>query len=236
MRLFAYEQATQLYPARNRDGGRSRPDPDGRRAAPRPRAGPGAGPTTWRPARPSSLRRGGTTVPDPRLFAEAALAMRAWPLGIGVLDDQPSGFSSEALELLGEEDVGLRARTTGPPRGLALLLAGTADRRSTLAEEAVDDCADASATPRPSLHVLSNAQLAIWGPDIHERDLGWMEEPLALMDEIGQRRARAAGPQPPDRLPVELDDLPARGCGAACARAADDRELGPSRAGLRADA
>jgi tetratricopeptide (TPR) repeat protein len=121
------------------------------------------------------------TADDARLMAEAGLAMRAWPRGGGVLDEQPARLLEEALERLDERDSELRARVLARLAAALYYWAGTEERRTALVDEAVA-IARRLGEPVTLAHVLSNCQLATWGPDYTERDLEWMEEVLRLLE------------------------------------------------------
>ncbi|MFL5820413.1 MAG: ATP-binding protein [Solirubrobacteraceae bacterium] len=207
MRLFAYEQAATLYelalstsdalpPERKRDAqlllalGQARA-----------RADHLASRDTLIAAAQAARE-----VDDPRLFASAGLAMRAFPLGSGVLDDQPSGLLSEALERLDEADSPLRAEVLARLAVSLYYWPGTEPRRMALAEEAVA-MARRLDDPAALAHVLSNAQLATWGPDTTERDLTWMEEVLRLTDRLGDDQLELAARNRQIDFLVELNDL-----------------------------
>jgi hypothetical protein len=85
---------------------------------------------------------------------------------------------------------------------------GTAARRAALAEEAVRTARRLD-DPKTLIHVLSNAQLAVWGPDTTERDLAWVEEARRLMDEAGDHELELSLRNRQVDFLVELDDLPA---------------------------
>jgi tetratricopeptide (TPR) repeat protein len=142
------------------------------------------------------------------VFTSATLAMRAFPRGTGVIDDVPAGLLSEALEREKEGDPAVRA-------GLLARLAvafyyhpGTSERREQLVDEAVA-LARERADPATLAYVLSNAQLALWGPDTTERDLGWTEELLRLTEGSGSAELALATRNRQIDYLVELDDLPA---------------------------
>jgi hypothetical protein len=147
-------------------------------------------------------------VPDPRLFTEAALAIRAYPLGIGVICDQPTALLTEALELLADDEVALRARALSRLAVAIYYRPGAAERRAGLAEEAVA-LARGLDDPRTMIHVLSNAQLAVWGPDTTERDLGWMSEALDLIDQTSDHELELSVRNRQIDFLIELGDLPA---------------------------
>ena len=108
--------------------------------------------------------------------------MRAWPLGSGVLDDQPSRLLSQALKLLdGEDERALRARVQSRLAASLYYWAGTEARREGLVLDALAIARDLD-DPATLAHVLSNGQLATWGPDYTGRDLRWMEELLVLIE------------------------------------------------------
>jgi hypothetical protein len=185
MRLFAYEEAANLYGLALDALDQLDPDPELRAQLM----------LAWARARARSNHLAGRDAlleaadaarhaDDPRLFAEAALAMRAWPRGGGVLDDQPSGVLEEALDRVGKADQALRARLLARLAASLYYWAGTEERRNALVEEAVE-IARRVEDPATLAHVLSNGQLATWGPDYTERDLGWMEELVDLIDRVG---------------------------------------------------
>ena len=210
MRLFAYEEAANLYRLALDALDQLDADPEQRArlmlawARARARSNHVAGRAALLEA--AEAARG---LADPRLLAETALAMRAWPRGAGVLDDQPCGVLAEALERLGDRDPALRARLLARLAASLYYWSGTEERRRALVEEAVaiarrlDDAATLA-------HVLSNGQLATWGPDNTDRDLAWMEELLQLIEQVGgdDELELATRNRQIDFL-VELADLPA---------------------------
>jgi hypothetical protein len=207
MRRFGYEQAAELFRLGLEMDELQEPDP-ARRAAllldlglAQARVDDAAATETLVAAAEAAR-----VVPDPERFARAALAIRAYPLGTGVVSEQPAALLDEALEMLGDEAVGLRARVLAR-LGVALYYwPGTAQRRAELAEEAVTT-ARALADPRTLLHVLSNAQLAVWGPETTERDLGWMQEALALIEVTGDHDLELSVRNRQVDFLLELDDL-----------------------------
>ena len=186
MRLYAYEQAAELYELALEMSELDRPDAK-RRAElllglgrARARADHLASRETLIEAGEAAIAAG-----EPRLLAEAALSMRAWPLGSGVLDDQPSRLLSQALKLLdGEQERALRARVQARLAASLYYWTGTEARRESLVLEALA-IARGLGDPATLAHVLSNGQLATWGPYYTGRDLRWMEELLALIEEMG---------------------------------------------------
>ena len=145
---------------------------------------------------------------DPRLFAEAGLAMRAWPRGSGVLDEQPSGMLTKALERLEDGDPALRARVLARLAVSLYYWPGTEERRRALVEEAIETARSLD-DPATLAHVLSNGQYASWGPDNTERDLAWMEELLVLVDELGDDELELAARSRQIDFLVELNDMAA---------------------------
>jgi AAA ATPase domain len=213
MRQFGYEQASELFQLALELDELQEHDP-ARRAKLLLALGLAQGRVDHAAATDTLVAAAGTagTIPDAALFTEAALAIRAYPLGIGVICDQPSALLTEALELLGESDVTLRARALARLAVSLYYWPGTVERRAALAEEAVV-AARGLGDPRTLIHVLSNAQLAVWGPDTTERDLAWMEEALALIDQTGDRELELSVRNREIDFRIELDDLP----GAAAA-------------------
>jgi tetratricopeptide (TPR) repeat protein len=145
---------------------------------------------------------------DARLMAESGLSMRTWPLGAGVLDEQPGKLLQEALERLDDGDIALRARVLARLSAALYYWAGTEERRKALAGEAVT-IARGLGDPTTLAHVLSNAQLATWGPDYTERDLGWMEELLLLFEQVDDDSLALITRNRQIDFLVELADLPA---------------------------
>ncbi len=184
MRVFAYEQAAQLFElALEMD---ELAGVDLRRKAELLLAlGQARGRADHEAARDTLIAAGeaARAADDARLMAEAGLAMRAWPLGAGVLDEQPSRLLQEALERLDERDEALRARVMARLSAGLYYWAGTEERRKELVAEAVA-IARRLEDPATLAHVLSNGQLATWGPDYTERDLAWVQELLVLLERL----------------------------------------------------
>ena len=211
MRQYAYEQAAELYELALDMGELDRPD-GARRAELLLGLGRARARADHLASRETLIEAGEAAIAAgmPRLLAEAGLSMRAWPLGSGVLDDQPSRLLSQALKLLdGEDDPALRARVQSRLAASLYYWTGTEARRESLVLEALAIARDLD-DPATLAHVLSNGQLATWGPDYTGRDLHWMEELLVLIEEMGgaddlelMTRNRQI-----DFL-VELGDLPA---------------------------
>jgi hypothetical protein len=209
MRIFAYEQAADLFQLAL--DAADFVDHDPKRRAELMLA--------WARARARSDHQAGREallaaadcareLEDPRLFAEAGLSMRAWPRGGGVLDDQPSGVLSEALERLQDGDAALRARVLARLAVSLYYWPGTEERRRALVKEAIQTARSLD-DPATLAHVLSNGQYASWGPDNTERDLAWMEELLVLVDELGDDELELAVRNRQIDFLVELNDLPA---------------------------
>ncbi len=209
MRLFAYEQAAELYQLALDVGELLAPDPEHRaeillaKGKALRRADHFAATDTLIAA--ADAARG---LEDPKLFAEAALAMRAFPRGMGVISDEPSALLSEALERLGDGDVALRARVMARLGVAAYYMPGTEARRLALAEEAIE-LARGLDDDTTLAHVLSNGQLATWAPHNAERDLAWMRELLSLTARSGDDELELAGRNRLLDLLIELDDVPA---------------------------
>jgi AAA ATPase domain len=184
MRLFAYEQAAGLFRLALEMAELCDPDA-GRRAELLLALGRAHARADHTAARETLIEAGeaARAADDPRLMAEAGLAMRAWPRGGGVLDEQPGRLLQEALERLDERDSELRARVLARLAAALYYWAGTEERRKSLVEEAVA-IARRLGDPATLAHVLSNCQLATWGPDYTERDLDWMEEVLGLLARV----------------------------------------------------
>jgi hypothetical protein len=207
MRLFAYEQAADLYRLAIDTSELLPPDPLRRTILllalghARARADHlGAKETLVAAA--AAAREAGET----KLMADAALTIRAFPQGAGVLDEQPGALLNEVLERLHEGDSPLRARVLAR-LGVALYYwPGTDHRRHALAEDSVAMArrlGDASTL----IHVLSNAQLATWSPYETERDLEWMGEALTLIEQTGDHELELSVRSRRIDLLIELDDL-----------------------------
>jgi tetratricopeptide (TPR) repeat protein len=209
MRLFAYEQAAELFELALEMSELSGPDA-GRRAELLLALGRARGRADRRGARETLIEAGDAarTADDPRLMAEAGLAMRAWPLGSGVLDEQPSRLLDEALTRLDERDRALRARVMARLAASLYYWAGTERRRAALVEDAVA-LAREEGDPATLAHVLSNGQIATWGPDYTERDLVWMQELLLLIEQIHDDELELITRNRHIDLLVEVADLPA---------------------------
>jgi tetratricopeptide (TPR) repeat protein len=142
----------------------------------------------------------------PDLLADAALGIHVFNLSPGVPDDVAIALLEEALERIGPEDGSVRARLMARIATAIYYRFGTADRRNAMVTEAVA-MARRLDDPATLAYVLINGQLATWGPDTTERDLGWVDELLVLTEEAGnaelavQTRTRQI-----DYL-LELDDL-----------------------------
>lgn len=142
----------------------------------------------------------------PELLAQAALGIHVFNLSPGVPDDAAIGLLEEALERIGPDDNALRARLLARIATALYYRWGTAERRDAMVTEAVAMARrlDDSAT---LAYVLTNGQLATWGPDTTERDLEWVEELLVLTEEAGNAElALATRTRQIDYL-LELDDL-----------------------------
>ena len=185
MRLYAYEQAADLFELAAGTAELLPPDPH-RRAELLLELGQARAKADHVAAREVLIEaaEAGRAAGDPRLIARAGLCMRAFPRGTGVLDEQPGEILTEALERLGDEDSPLRCRLLARLGVSLYYWPGTEERRAELAEEAVAMARRLGDGPTLA-YVLSNAQLATWGPDTTERDLAWMEELLALLEETG---------------------------------------------------
>jgi hypothetical protein len=184
MRMFAYEQAAELFELAlemNELAGQEAT----RKAELLLALGRAQARADYLAARETLIAAGeaARAAGNARLLAEAGLSMRVWPLGAGVLDEQPGKLLEEALDRLDDGDVALRARVLARLAAALYYWAGTEERRKALANEAVA-IARGLGDPTTLAHVLSNAQLATWGPDYTERDLGWMEELLLLFEQI----------------------------------------------------
>lgn len=140
------------------------------------------------------------------LLARAALCMRPYALLAAHLDEVHVGLLEEALERLDSKDSPLRARLLARLAVCLYYLPQAAGRRASLVEEAVQ-MARRIGDSATVAHVLSNAQLATWGPDTTERDLSWTEEMIRLARELGDTElALSARNRQVDFL-LELDDL-----------------------------
>ena len=143
---------------------------------------------------------------EPELLAQAALGIHVFNLSPGVPDDVAIALLEEALERIGPADSAMRARLLARIATALYYRFGTAERRDAMVTEAVS-MARRLDDPATLAYVLSNGQLATWGPDTTERDLDWVDELLVLTEEAGnaelalQTRTRQI-----DYL-LELDDL-----------------------------
>lgn len=142
----------------------------------------------------------------PDLLAEAALGIHVFNLSPGVPDDAAIALLEEALERIGPGDGALRARLLARIATAIYYRFGTAERRDAMVTEAVA-MARRLEDPATLAYVLINGQLATWGPDTTERDLGWVDELLVLTEEAGNAElALHTRTRQIDYL-LELDDL-----------------------------
>jgi AAA ATPase-like protein len=141
------------------------------------------------------------------LLAEAALGVRAFALEAGVADGQVAELLERALDQVGQTDDALRARLLAR---LALILyhsPADAARRLELVDEAV--AVARRLGDRATLaYVLSNGQLATWGPDRTGQLLEWAEELIGLTEEAGDSELALSARNRKIDLLLELDDLP----------------------------
>jgi class 3 adenylate cyclase len=142
------------------------------------------------------------------VLAQAALAIHVFNASPGVTDMTAVELLEEALERIDSEDPALRARLLVRLAVALYYLGGTSERREALVEEAVSVARDLD--DRETLaYVLSNGQLATWGPDTTERDLAWVRELLEIgVGPAGAELALHTRMRQVDYL-LELDDLPA---------------------------
>jgi hypothetical protein len=149
---------------------------------------------------------GARSLNRPEMLAEAALGIHVFNLSPGVPDDVSVALLEEALERIGPEDSVLRARLLARVATAIYYRFGTAERRNALVTEAVAMARRLGDTATLA-YVLTNGQLATWGPDTTERDLEWVEELLVLTEEAGNTElALATRTRQIDYL-LELDDL-----------------------------
>jgi hypothetical protein len=209
MRLYAYEQAAELYQLALDAAELLDPDPE-RRAelmlakGKARRGGDHTGATETLLAAAEAARG----LEDPRLFAEAALSVRAFPRGIGVISEQPTAVLTEALERLEGGDSALRARVMSRLAVSMYYWPDSENRRTALAEEALA-LAEELDDPATLANVLTNAQYATGSPTTTERDLAWMKKLLDLARQIGDPEAELIGRNRQIDLLIEIDDLPA---------------------------
>jgi hypothetical protein len=184
---YAYEQAAELYELALDMSELQRPDPR-RRAELLLGLGRARARADHRGSRETLIEAGEAALAagEPVLLAEAALSMRAWPLGSGVLDDQPGRLLGQALKLLdgdADEERGLRARVMARLAASLYYWSGSEKRREALVLDALAIARDLG-DPETLAHVLSNGQLATWGPYFTGRDLHWMDELLGLIEDM----------------------------------------------------
>ena len=149
---------------------------------------------------------GARSLSRPELLAQAALGIHVFNLSPGVPDDVSVALLEEALERIGPNDGALRARLLARLATAIYYRFGTAERRNALVTEAVA-MARRLDDPATLAYVLTNGQLATWGPDTTERDLEWVEELLVLTEEAGNTElALSTRTRQIDYL-LELDDL-----------------------------
>jgi tetratricopeptide (TPR) repeat protein len=149
---------------------------------------------------------GARSVNRPELLAQAALGIHVFNLSPGVPDDVSIALLEEALERIGPGDSALRARLLARIATAIYYRLGTAERRDALVTKAVS-MARRLEDPATLAYVLTNGQLATWGPDTTERDLDWVEELLVLTEEAGNAElALHTRTRQIDYL-LELDDL-----------------------------
>ena len=210
MRRFGYEQATELFQLALEMDELLEPDP-ARRAGLLLALGLAQARTDHAARHRDAPRRGGggTAVPDPRLFAEAALAIRAYPQGIGVICEQPSALlerGARAARGGGRRPARARAR---PPRGSLYYWPGTAERRAELAEEAVTTAREArrSADPDPRLEQRPAGGLGP-GHDASGTWAGWKRPSRSWTRPATTSSSCRSRNRQIDFL-IELDDLPA---------------------------
>ena len=143
---------------------------------------------------------------DARLHAHAALSIRAFPRGIGVIDEQPSAVLKESLELIPDEEQALRAQVQARLAASLYYWPGTEQRRMELVEQAIATARRVN-DPATLANVLYNGQIVTWGPDNTERDLEWMDEILRLNEILGDPRLDLVARNRRFDLLVELGDL-----------------------------
>ncbi len=211
VRLYAYEQAAELYQLALDAAQLLEPDPERKAelmlAMGTARRGADQLGATETLLAAAEAARG---LDDPRLFAEAALAVRAFLRGAGVVSDQPSAVLTEALERLEGGDPALRARVMARLATCQYYWPGSDSRRNTLVEEAVN-LARGLDDPATLAHVLSNGQFATGSADTIERDLEWLNELLELARQIRDPDVELAARNRQIDALIEVDDVPAAG-------------------------
>lgn len=143
---------------------------------------------------------------DAKLHAHAALAIRAFPRGIGVVDEQPSSVLAESLELLPETEEALRAQVQARLAASLYYWPSAEERRKKLVEQAIETARRVD-DPATLASVLYNGQLVTWGPDTTERDLAWMDEVLRLNELLNDPHLDLVARNRRIDLLVELGDL-----------------------------
>jgi AAA ATPase-like protein len=142
----------------------------------------------------------------PDLLGRAALGFRAFARLPGVVDEEVVTLLEEALDGLDTSDSVLRARLLVR---LAVQLFDhrhAGERRARLVEEAIA-MARRLDDPGALAYVLTNAQLAVWGPDTREEALAWSDEVLRLANQIGDRSVMLTVRSRKVDLMLELDDI-----------------------------
>jgi hypothetical protein len=143
---------------------------------------------------------------DVQLQSRAALSIRAFPHGIGVIDEQPSTVLSEVLELVPDNDPALRARVQARLAASLYYWPGTEQRRQELIDQAIATARRVD-DPATLAHVLYNCQLVTWGPDNTERDLTWVDEILHLNQVVDDPQLELTARNRRIDLLVELGEL-----------------------------
>ena len=193
----------------------------------RPRCAPAAStPVAGRSARPPT--------PPAAPVTWSCWPTRRWPRRPGAwprLCTDEEGLIpllEEALDQLPEADGALRARLLAR-LAAALYWSATAERRESLAEEAIA-MARRVGDPATLAFVLSDAHLATWDPDSPERALPWASEIYALAERVGNVELAMAAHSWRISLLLERGELawpttrsrpsgrPPRGCTSSAAR------------------
>lgn len=206
MELLAYEQAARLFRLALTTGDSLAPDPTRRTelllalGQAQVHAGDATGRETLIEAADAARSLG-----RPDVIAQAALGFRAFALSPGIPDEKLVALLEESLERIGDGDPALRARLLAR-LAVSLYYSDTVDRREELIGEAV--AVARALDDRATLaHVISNGQLATWGPDTTQRSLEWADELIGLADTTHDPEVALVSRHRQIDLLLELDDV-----------------------------